>query len=271
MAGAYLHFGFAWRGQLARRAIVASLAPALMFSSTGCDHSPGSSSPAPSGSSEAAERGEPVIDLPTADQRLCTAVVILIDTSGSMSQDVPDRGGERRPKHVIARDALSRIVEYTTKWSAEHRDRVLQLGMFSFSSSATPILGTSVFDESTARRALEHVPRPGGGTAIGQALMDGFRSLYQSGCVRKHIVCITDGENTSGPAPDRVARALFAQTGGEVELHFVAFDTSAARFAFLNQVNGHVVEAANGEQLAARLAEIYEHRILAEAMPAEKE
>nr|HPM23150.1 hypothetical protein [Phycisphaerae bacterium] len=97
------------------------------------------------------------------------------------------------------------------------------------------------------------------------ALEAGFKALYASGCVRKYVVCITDGENTVGPPPDRIARQLFAQTGGEVEIHFVAFDTSAAQFAFLKSANGAVVEAADGAQLQARLAEIYEKRILAEA------
>jgi hypothetical protein len=68
-----------------------------------------------------------------------------------------------------------------------------------------------------------------------------------------------------------MARQLFAQTKGDVEIHFVAFDTSARNFAFLKNVNGSVVEAADGAQLQARLVELYEKRILVEAMPAEKE
>ena len=38
---------------------------------------------------------------------------------------------------------------------------------------------------------------------------------------------------------DWVARGLYGQTKGEVELHFVAFDTSASQFQFLKEVNGH--------------------------------
>src|SRR5713226_8584194 len=41
-----------------------------------------------------------------AEPRHGTAVVILVDTSGSMQQPVPDRGGQNRPKYLIARDAL---------------------------------------------------------------------------------------------------------------------------------------------------------------------
>jgi hypothetical protein len=89
--------------------------------------------------------------------------------------------------------------------------------------------------------------------------------------VRQHVICITDGENTSGPDPGLTARKFFEATGGGVELHFVAFDTSPKKFGFLSAVNGSVVEAADGEQLERRMAEIYERRILVEEMPAEHE
>jgi Mg-chelatase subunit ChlD len=193
------------------------------------------------------------VQLPRVDARLCTAVVLLIDTSGSMGQRVPDKGGVSCPKFEIAADALARIVEQTTAWRARHPDRLLQLGLYSFSSSPREVLPMSEFDTAAASAALEGVPAPGGGTGIGRAMEMGFKSLYASGCVRKHLVCITVGENTSGPAPDRVARQLHAQTEGEVELHFLAFDTSAQHFAFLREVNGEVVEASDGAQLQAQL------------------
>jgi Mg-chelatase subunit ChlD len=210
------------------------------------------------------------IELPQADQRLCTGVVLLIDTSGSMTQSVQDRGGAQRPKHVIARDALQRIVDYTNTWKTAHPDRSLQVGIYHFSSSVREMLPLAEFAGDSAKSAVGRLPPPGGGTAIGMALETGFKALYASGCVRKYIVCITDGQNTSGPPPDRVAQQFYAQTGGDVELHFVAFDTSAAQFDFLKGVNGTVVEAADGEQLQTRLAEIYEKRILAEAASAEQ-
>ena len=67
-----------------------------------------------------------------------------------------------------------------------------------------------------------------------------------------------------------MARQLYSQTHGDVEMHFVAFDTSAEHFRFLKDTGGSAFEAADGNQLQARLTEIYEKRIFAEAMPAEK-
>jgi hypothetical protein len=181
-----------------------------------------------------------------------------------MLQPVPDRGGQSRPKYLIARDALTNIVEHTAAWKKQHPKANLQIAIYNFSSSVAEVLPMGEFEQSKATAALERIPRPNGGTAIGRALEAGFKALYRSGCVRKFVVCVTDGENTSGPAPDWIARHLHAQTGGEVELQFVAFDTSASQFKFLKDVNGHVVEASDGAKLHEELRKIYQERILVE-------
>jgi Mg-chelatase subunit ChlD len=205
-----------------------------------------------------------IVDLPKVEARPGTAVAILIDTSGSMDQAVPDQQGKKRPKFEIAREALDRIIQQTGQWKKSHPDQTLEMGLYRFSSTVDTVLAMGDFDQAKARAAVTRIPRPSGGTAIGRALQEGYKALYHSGCNRKFIVCITDGENTSGPSPEWVARNLHAQTEGAVELDFVAFDTSASQFQFLKYVNGHAVEAANGEQLQAELTKIYEHRILAE-------
>jgi len=210
------------------------------------------------------------IELPKADQRLGTAVVVLLDTSGSMNESVRDRSGGLRPKHEIAREALEGILDYTNQWKQKKPDRVLELGIYRFSSSAHEVLPIGPFDFAKLQAALRQIPRPGANTAIGDALEQGFKALYRTGCTRKFVVCISDGENTAGNPPDYIARILYEQTKGEVEIHFVAFDTSPQKFGFLEKVNGSVVEAADGKQLQARLTDIYEKRILAEAPPAEQ-
>src|SRR5262245_23730986 len=80
------------------------------------------------------------IDLPKADVRPGAAVVLLIDTSGSMNQSVRDRAGKQRPKYEIAREALERIIEHTAAWKKAHPDRPLQLGIYHFSSSVAQVL-----------------------------------------------------------------------------------------------------------------------------------
>jgi Mg-chelatase subunit ChlD len=209
------------------------------------------------------------VDLPKVETRPGTAVVILVDTSGSMAQRVMDAQGQPRPKNEIAREALKGIVGYTAGWKKDHANSHLQLAIFNFSSRVNPVLPLGEFDAAKAEAALGKIPGPNGGTAIGLALEEGYKALYRSGCARKFIVCVTDGENTVGPGADVVARQLHDQTQGAVQLNFVAFDTKASQFKFLAPLNGHVVEAADGGKLQAELTNIYEKRILAE-VPEEK-
>jgi hypothetical protein len=204
------------------------------------------------------------IDLPQVEVKPGTAIMILVDTSGSMGKSVRAAAGAEQPKHQIAQDALRRILAHTAKWKREHPDRPLQLGICFFNSSVGTALPMGDFDEASANAALQKLPKPNSGTAIGTALEKAAKELYKSGVARKHIVCITDGENTVGISPEVVARQLHAQTTGGIDFHFVAFDTSAQQFAFLNQVKGYVTQAADGNQLQAELTKIYDQRILAE-------
>lgn len=209
------------------------------------------------------------VPLPKADQKVCTAVAILLDTSGSMADKVRDQNKKRVAKHLIARNSLEKIIGHTDDWKKKHPDRALQLALLSFCGDATTALPMADFNRDAALGALTSIPQPNGGTAIGEALKAGFEALYASGCTRKYIICITDGENTVSVPPDVMARQLYSQTGGEVEIHFVAFDTAPEKFRFLSEVNGYVVPAS-GNELDARLSDIYEKRILAETMPAER-
>jgi Mg-chelatase subunit ChlD len=234
----------------------------------GCGESPSSSAPktkTPPDAARPAATGARHIDLPNAETRPGTAVVILVDTSGSMAQAVPDAQGKPRPKDVIAREALNGIVRSTSQWKKGHAAAHLELAIFNFSSRVNSVLPMGEFDAAKAEAALAKIPAPNGGTAIGLAIEEAYKALYRSGCARKFVVCVTDGENTAGPSPEVIARQLHAQTEGAVQLNFVAFDTKASQFKFLSAVNGHAVEAADGAKLQTELTNIYEKRILAEA------
>ena len=258
----------------ARVSIPVALAVAISLVSSGCGRKPPAPRPVQSATTHRPTPTSnllPPISLPQPSQRLGTAVVIVIDTSGSMQQTVHDQTGHQRPKHEIARAALTKIIHATDEWQKKHPDSPLFMGISSFSSGTAEVLKIGPFNAVQANHAVAAIPRPAGGTAIGKALAAGFESLYSTGCVRKHLICITDGVNTVGTPPDLMARQLYSQTHGDVEMHFVAFDTSDSHFGFLKSTGGSVVVAADASQLQARLTEIYEKRIFAEAMPAEKE
>lgn len=210
------------------------------------------------------------IELPQADQKPGTAIVLLVDTSGSMKAQVDDGSGNKQPKYEIAAKVMQQIADTTESYLEKNPVVHLEFGIFSFSSSVSECLKIGKFERQATQAGIGCVPPPNGGTAIGRAVVEGFKALHSTGCVRKYLVCVTDGENTSGPDPALIARQLFQQTQGDVEIHFVAFDVSSSKFRFLSDVNGFVVEAADGQQLSQRMNEIYEKRILAEA-PAEEE
>jgi hypothetical protein len=192
------------------------------------------------------------------------AVVILIDTSGSMADAVPDKTGNRRPKHQLAREALDRIVQRIGDWKKANSGKALYLGMYNFNGSAHEVLAMAEFEPGQAKAGVEKIPGPGGGTAIGSALHAAYESLSRTKADRRYILCVTDGENTSGPAPEAVARQIHQASGGKVEIHFIAFDVSASHFAFLKEVNGRVVEAGDAQQLEDHLKKVFDSRILAE-------
>jgi hypothetical protein len=225
----------------------------------GCGRAPPSGTTAP-----ARSVGYPHVALPEAPARDGIAVVVLLDTSGSMAGKVLDPSKKLRPKADIARDALQRVVKLTADWKAKHPDTVLQFGIYRFAGDVGPILPVGDFDAKKAEAALAKPPRSSGSTSIGSAMEQGFRALYDTGCRRKYLVCITDGDNTSGPSPAAVGRQLQEQTEGRVQMHFIAFDLDRRSLGFVDEIKGHAHEAKDGEKLQSTLQQIYEKRILAE-------
>jgi Mg-chelatase subunit ChlD len=196
------------------------------------------------------------------EEGLGAAVAILVDTSGSMRQEAP---GDSRPKAVVAREALDAMFDATESFRAKRPDFAIKVGIYSFASDASTVLPMQSFDRMAVRDALARLPRPGGGTAIGEAMLTARPELYRAGVFRKYLLVVTDGENTSGRSPDAVAREIFEKSERGVAIYFVAFDTSADRFAFLKEVEGDVMGAASGPELRKTLDQIYQGRILAEA------
>jgi Mg-chelatase subunit ChlD len=196
------------------------------------------------------------------EEGLGAAVAILVDTSGSMRDDAP---GDSRPKYVVAQEALEAMLDATDAFIAKRPDFPIKIGLYSFSSSARTLLPIQPYDRAAIRGALARLPRPGGGTAIGEALRDARPDLYRAGVFRKYLLVVTDGDNTSGRDPDRVARDIFRKSEGAVQIYFVAFDTSPQKFSFLKEVGGDVIGAGTGAELHKALDGIYQGKILAEA------
>ena len=202
------------------------------------------------------------------EEGLGAAVAILVDTSGSMKERAP---GDSRPKYVVAHEALEAMLDATDAFIAKRPDFPIKIGVYSFSSSVRTLRSIQPYDRSAIRFALTNLPGPGGGTAIGDAMREARPDLYRAGVFRKYLLVVTDGDNTNGRSPDKVAREIWSKSEGGVQTYFVAFDTSPEKFAFLKDVGGDVIGAGTGAELRTALDGVYQGKILAEAVGGERE
>jgi Mg-chelatase subunit ChlD len=202
------------------------------------------------------------------DEGIGAAVAILVDTSGSMKEPAP---GDSRPKYVVAREAIEAMLDATDAFIARRPDFPVKIGIYSFSSSVRVLRPIQPYDKTAVRATIENLPRPGGGTAIGDAMREARPDLYRAGVYRKYLLVVTDGDNTNGRSPDDVAREIYRKSEGAVQTYFVAFDTTPEKFAFLKEAGGDVIGAGTGAELKTALDGIYQGKILAEAPGGERE
>ena len=195
------------------------------------------------------------------------AVAIVYDTSGSMKDAVAGRGGVREPKYVVASRALAAIVEKLEKVNAAG-PRQVQCGLFTFRGNGgqeTVKLGP--LDAPALRKWLASLSKPEGGTPIGGAVSDATKALWKIRADSRHVLVITDGENTVGAAPDAVLPRLQDQclkNGLVVHFHFLAFDVDAKVFGGIKQFGATLVGASDEAQLNQKLNFILEEKILLE-------
>jgi von Willebrand factor type A domain len=201
-----------------------------------------------------------------AQEGLGASVAILLDQSGSM--DNPPESGGDTPKFRIAREAIAQVLAQTDSFVAKQPGFPVNVGLYVFDSRVRNVLPISRYSRDSLQKALEQLPDPDGSTAIGEAMLAATHDLYAAGTFRKYLLVLTDGENTSGREPDEVAREIARRSEGSVKLYLVAFDVDAAKFAFVNDVRGSVLQARNALGLRASLDTLYRGRILAEAVDA---
>jgi Mg-chelatase subunit ChlD len=199
------------------------------------------------------------------------AVAIVYDTSGSMKEHVRDGAGKMTPKYVIANRALENIADRiqmfaTNKTAGSPRN--IQAGLFIFEKTgAKQVVRFGRFDADAIKEWARKFNSPNGGTPLGNALSEAGKTVLNSGLSRKHVLIITDGINTQGPAPAAVfpqvkQEAAAKQT--DVSVHFVAFDVDANVFSGVKKLGATVVGASDEIQLNKQLQFILEKKILLE-------
>jgi len=194
------------------------------------------------------------------------AAAILLDVSGSMEQP-PGRGGV--PKIVSARRAALDLVEQFARYADDHAGEPVLLALYEFSGRAgepdcREVIAMGAPDRARAASAIAAM-RAGGGTPIGHAMVAGKRALDATGLSRRHLLVVTDGENTTGPDPAEVAVAITRRPAPEQpSVYFVAFDVSASRFNGVRDAGAFVLEAANARALNDTLNTLLREQILIE-------
>jgi Mg-chelatase subunit ChlD len=205
----------------------------------------------------------------TAAAREGLAAAILIDVSGSMEERVVTETGEEMRKIEVARRAGRELVNQFVRYAQEHPDEPVLLGLYEFSQrqgqpDARPLVAMSAPDVERASRALAAAVAEGG-TPIGNAMITAKRELDTTGLTRRHLLVITDGDNTDGVPPDRVAAAIGRRPEAErPSIYFVAFDIDASRFTAVREAGGLVLAAANAKELNETLDMLLRGKILVE-------
>lgn len=197
------------------------------------------------------------------------AAAILIDVSGSMSETVEGEGGRQEPKIDIARRAARDLVEQFARYADENPEEPVLLGVYEFSqrdneADCRPVIPMASPDRTRASAALQAL-RPDGGTPIGNAMVIAKHELDATGLTRRHLLLVTDGENTDGFTPDQVTAAIGRRPDAErPSIYFVAFDIEDSRFHRVRDAGGLVLAAADARELNDTLDMLLRGSILIE-------
>lgn len=198
------------------------------------------------------------------------AVGIVLDTSGSMRDAVPDASGRPAPKHAIANRALQAVIKRlaAARQPEGPAPRPVAAGLVVFRQGrAATAVPFGPFDETKFRAWLKDFRGPDGATPLGNAIDLAGKAVLKSRLPHKHILVITDGLNTSGPKPEGIIPRLqkaARQAETTLAFHFVAFDVDAKAFRPVKELGATLVAAANEAELNARLGYIIEQKILLE-------
>jgi Mg-chelatase subunit ChlD len=205
----------------------------------------------------------------TVEPKEGLAAAIAIDVSGSMDEEVAGRDGRKEPKIEIARRAALDLVDQFVGYAREHQDEPVLLGVYEFSRrrgdpDCRPVVPMGSPNREQAAAAIARLAADGG-TPIGQAMITAKRALDDTGLTRRHLLVVTDGENTDGVGPDRVAVAIGKRPDAErPAIYFVAFDVDASRFSGVREAGGLVLSAANATELNNTLDTLLRGKILVE-------
>jgi len=197
------------------------------------------------------------------------AAAILLDTTGSMKEEI--LGVDKKPKSKlqVAQKALLNLMRQFAEFARKNPDKKLLVGIYEFSSrpnqpSCRQIvpLGPPVLD--SAHSALSGIIAEGA-TPIGDAMIAAKRDLDATGLSHRHILVITDGDSNRGYLPGDVARVIASEPEADrAAIYFIAFDVGAEYFDPVKEAGGLILAAEGEQQLTDTLDYILTGKILVE-------
>jgi hypothetical protein len=228
------------------------------------------STPSPTREERAAQQLDQELTPAVAvDQKEGLAAAIVIDVSGSMDESVKGQDGKPEKKIDIARRTALEAVDQFVAYAREHADEPVMLGVYEFSRrrgdpDCRPIVPMGPPDRERAATAIVALDADGG-TPIGQAMITAKQALDATGLTHRHLLVVTDGENTDGVRPERVAQAINRRPDAErPAIYFVAFDIDANRFNAVRDAGGLVLSASTANELSSTLDALLRGKILVE-------
>jgi len=198
----------------------------------------------------------------TVTPREGIAVAIVVDVSGSMGQSVNDVGGHQSPKIDIAQRAVKQLYERSEKFSKDNAERSLEVSLYAFNDQPSQMIQFAKPAATGANAVIDQL-RPNGGTGIGRAILKAKADLDATGLSQKHIVVVTDGENTDGPTPAEVATEM-SKNPAKPAVYMVAFDVNADIFQKVKSDGWLVYSASDAKELQQALDVIFGENILLE-------
>jgi len=199
------------------------------------------------------------------------ALAIVFDTSGSMNDPVADSKGTPTPKYQIANRALKAIVDRLEAYQTGGTNgapHAVEAALVTFRGiHPTVSVEYGPFRAAKFRSWAEGFSKPSGATPLGEAVEKAGNLVLGSKLRHRHVLVVTDGQNTAGAEPWLTIPRLRQQAlehEAVVGVHFVAFDVDARLFDPVKKLGATVVSAADEKQLNAQLQYILQRKILLE-------
>jgi Mg-chelatase subunit ChlD len=191
-------------------------------------------------------------------------IVVLVDTSGSMKDNVPETGGGEAAKIEIAKRVTLAAFNAIADFAEKNPGKTVLAGMTRFSGSVTEMLPLAPPNRAVAQSTVARL-EAGGSTAIGDALVAAKQQLNKAKLKKQYMIVITDGMNTSGSRPEEVVAVLQALPQEQrATIYLIAFDVAAKVFEPLVKQGVAVSEARDAKSLQNALDYILYEKILVE-------